>query len=402
MVANPERTPCFQQQVTPTRTNLNPIMRHRLILLALGIFAAASMVTARETPSAEGILKPYLGKPVLEIIPVHKGNRFPNIVVAMDGTLLAVWNGVVVKRSEDGGKTWGETIQVGKGFMGGGVTVNERNGEIIVFVEERHPPAPLNLYRSTDHGKTWAQMDAKIKPDAKGNAPSSHMNEHGITLRHGKYAGRLLRPARWYAGQNHRSKWPQHYTNAIYSDDGGKTWETSEPFPANGTGEATLAELADGRIYYNTRRHWAEEGANPRRRWHAWSDDGGVTWEDFSICEILPDGPQSTNYGCMAGLTRLAVQGKDILLYSNCDSSGGRDKGTVWASFDGGRTWPVKRLVQKGRFAYSSMTSGRPDTPTEGWAYIHYEGSGGSAVARLNLSWVLEGEKTGDGAVPNL
>ena len=34
------------------------------------------------------------------------------------------------------------------------------------------------------------------------------------------------------------------------SEDGGKTWQASAPFPAKGTGEATLAELSDGRIYY--------------------------------------------------------------------------------------------------------------------------------------------------------
>ena len=356
---------------------------------------------AKENHPVEGPLNPFLGEARLDIKQVHRGGRFPNIVVAMDGSILAVWNGVIVKRSEDGGDTWGEAISVCKGFMGGGVTVNERNGEIIAFVEKGHPPAAQALYHSTDHGKTWAKLDATIKPDSKDNTPSFHMNEHGITLRHGEHAGRLIRASRWYAGQNHRSKWPQHYTNAMYSDDGGKTWSTSEPFPAKGTGEATLAELSDGRVYYNTRRHWAEEGANPRRRWHAWSQDGGVTWKDFSICEILPDGPQSTNYGCMAGLTRLAVKGRDIVLYCNCDSAGGRDKGTVWASFDGGRTWPVKRLVQKGRFAYSSMTSGRPGTKTEGLVYIHYEGGGGSAVARFNLAWVLDGSKTGNGEIPD-
>ena len=379
-------------------------MRNLYYLLPT-FFAIVALVLkpchAKENHPVEGPLNPFLGEARLDINQVHRGGRFPNIVVAMDGSILAVWNGVIVKRSEDGGDTWGEAISVGKGFMGGGVTVNERNGEIIAFVEKGHPPAAQALYHSTDHGKTWAKLDATIKPDSKDNTPSFHMNEHGITLRHGEHAGRLIRASRWYAGQNHRSKWPQHYTNAMYSDDGGKTWSTSEPFPAKGTGEATLAELSDGRVYYNTRRHWAEEGANPRRRWHAWSQDGGVTWKDFSICEILPDGPQSTNYGCMAGLTRLAVKGRDIVLYCNCDSAGGRDKGTVWASFDGGSTWPVKRLVQKGRFAYSSMTSGRPGTKTEGLVYIHYEGGGGSAVARFNLAWVLDGSKTGNGEIPD-
>ncbi|MDA7605952.1 glycoside hydrolase, partial [Verrucomicrobiales bacterium] len=115
------------------------------------------------------------------------------------------------------------------------------------------------------------------------------------------------------------------------------------------------------------------------------------------------DGPQNTNYGCMGGLTRLAIKGRDILIYSNCDSAGGRKQGTVWASFDGGKTWPIKRLVFAGSHAYSSITSGRPGTKTEGMIYHHFEGGpkGGSAVAKFNLSWVLGGESTGDGTVPS-
>ena len=161
--------------------------------------------------------------------------------------------------------------------------------------------------------------------------------------------------------------------------------------------------MSDGTIYYNSRRHWAEEGANPRRRWTATSTDGGHTWKNLTFCEVLPDGPQNTNYGCMAGLTRLAVKGHDILIYSNCDSPSSRDRGTVWASFDGGKTWPIKKLVYQGRHAYSSMTSGRPGTITEGMIFHHFEGGpkGGSAVARFNLAWILDGGKlTGNGSVP--
>ena len=208
-----------------------------------------------------------------------------------------------------------------------------------------------------------------------------------------------MRPARNYAAGNRGEEWPNHYTTAIYSDDGGTTWHTSEPFPAFGTGEATLAELADGRIYYNSRRHWAPEGVNPRRRWTAWSDNGGESWNGLAICEVLPDGPQNSNYGCMGGLVRLPVAGRDILIYSNCDSPDGRNKGTVWASFDGGKTWPVKRLVHAGGFAYSSLSAGRPGTPSEGWIYLLFE-SGGAKLARFNLSWVLGGENTGDGVAP--
>ena len=323
----------------------------------------------------------------------------------MEGTVLATWgtSSVRARRSEDGGQTWGRVITIAKpGFQGGGTTVDEGSGEILAFVEERHPPAPLAVYRSRDDGRSWQAESATVDPDSKGNRPSMHMNEHGITLRHGRHKGRLLRPSRYYAGRNERSKWPQHYTNAIYSDDGGKSWHTSDPFPANGTGEATVAELSDGRIYYNSRRHWAPEGESPLRRWTAWSDDGGASWQGLAFCPALPDGPQNSNYGCMGGLVRLPIAGRDILVYSNCDSAQGRDHGTVWGSFDGGRTWPVKRLVHAGRSAYSSLTAGRPGTPSQGSIYLHFEGGpqGGSAVARFNLSWLLGGEATGDGKIP--
>lgn len=323
----------------------------------------------------------------------------------MDGTVIATWgtSNVRAKRSVDGGLNYGKEIVIAKpGFQTGGLTVDEGTGHIIAFVEAHHPPAKISIFRSKDSGQTWQEQPVNIRPDSKGNAPSMHMNEHGITLRHGKHRGRIIRPTRFYAGKNDKSRWPNHYTNAIYSDDGGKTWSTSDPFPANGTGEATLAELSDGTIYYNSRRHWAEEGKNPRRRWTATSADGGNTWQELEFCRVLPDGPQDTNYGCMGGLTRLAIKDQDILIYSNCDSSKGRNHGTVWGSFDGGKTWPVKRLVFPGNFAYSSMTSGRPGTSTEGWIFLHFEGGPGrgSAVARFNLSWLLDGEVTGDGEIP--
>jgi len=104
----------------------------------------------------------------------------------------------------------------------------------------------------------------------------------------------------------------------------------------------------------------------------------------------------------MGGLTRLPIDGKDIVLYSNCDSPSGRNHGTVWVSFDGGKTWPLKRLVFEGAFAYSSLNVGRPGTRTEGLVYLLFEGGpkGGGTMARFNLSWLLAGEKTGDGELP--
>lgn len=353
---------------------------------------------------SETEIKTFMAPAQLEIQQVFDDERFPNVVVTPHGTVLASWGSpnIRVRRSEDGGLTWGEEITIAKsGFHGGGTTINETNAEILIFVEDDHPPAPPTIYRSKDDGKTWKDEKVTIHADSSGKLPSMHMNEHGITLKYGKYKGRLLRPTRFYGeGNRPESLWPTHFTNAIFSDDGGGTWQTSEPFPENGTGEATVAELSDGRIYYNSRRHWAPEGKNPRRRWIAWSRDGGATWSEARICEILPDGPQNSNYGCMGGLVRLPFKNHDILIYSNCDNAESRTHGTVWASFDGGLTWPLKRLVYEGKFAYSSIDAGRAGTATEGWLYLHFE-SEGSKMARFNLSWLLEGEKTGDGEPPS-
>ncbi|MGM0487340.1 MAG: sialidase family protein [Planctomycetota bacterium] len=345
---------------------------------------------------------------------IFTGERFPNVVVATDGTVIATWgrNSVRARRSENGGKTWGPPITIAEpGFHGGGVTVDETTGDILAFVQDKHPPAARLLYRSKDHGKTWEKEELLIEKDVKDNTPQMHMAEHGITLRHGKHEGRLLRPARVYGKSS-------GYNTAIYSDDGGKHWRTSRPFPMNGTGEGAVAELTDGHIYYTSRKHWFKEVADftPRRSF-AWSYDGGETWVDAGFDEVLPDGPRyrgkkgrgpshQGHFGMMCGLTRLPVKGRDILLYSNADTpSHRRVRMTVWASFDGGATWPVKRLVYEGPSAYSSLTAGRPGTPSAGWIYLQFEGGEkdkyeGAYLARFNLSWVLEGEKTGQGEVP--
>ncbi len=370
--------------------------------IAILLFVLTSLnVSYAKDKVIEGPAQPFFNKESLKIGQVFKSERFPNIVVTMKGTLLASWGqrSVRVKRSEDGGKTWGKAIMISNpGFQSGGLTVDENSGDIIAFVEDRHPPANITVFRSKDDGKTWKKQEAKFNKDSKGNMPHLHMNEHGITLRHGKFKGRLIRPSRYYGKVNARSEWPNHYTNAIYSDDGGKTWQTSDPFPEMGLGEACIVELSDGRLYYNSRVHWEKRPKNLRRR-EAWSTDGGKTWTNYRIIDALPDGPQNTNYGCMGGLARLPIKGKDILVYTNCDSPSGRRLGTAWASFDGGKTWPIKRLITKGGFAYSSTIAGRPGTATEGFVYCHYEG-GGSQVAKFNISWVLGGKETGDGKVP--
>ena len=365
----------------------------------------ALLFTCTQVFAADSLAS-FLGKPAFERQRVFDDQRYPNVVVTNRGTVLVVWgnSGVVVRRSADGGQSWEKSITVAEsGYNGGGATVDRTTGDILVFVEDRQPPAPLKVFRSQDDGRSWQLQSTEIASDSNGNHPSMHMNEHGITLMHGPHKGRLLRPTRYYAGGGEQN-WPKQYTNAIYSDDGGRTWKTSGPFPENGTGEAALAELADGRIYYNSRVHWPKRPRNRRRR-EGWSADGGATWKDWKIVDVLPDGDQGRAYGCMAGLTRLPLGDRDILLFSNLDTAAAhRERVTVWASFDGGKTWPVKRLIDAGRSGYSSMVAGQPGTPSAGWIYLHYEHDPfkGAHIVRFNLSWLLEGQATGDGKIPTL
>ncbi len=374
--------------------------------LAIVMASAALAAEGKLEGKFERNLEPLLGEPTIDIQQAFKDQRLPNVVVATDGAVLAAWGWgqVRVRRSEDGGTTWGPEIAVGKGLLSGGVTLDEKTGDILLFTEAKHPPAPLTMYRSQDHGKSWKEEAVVIHPDGNGNVPSMCMAEHGITLRHGEHVGRLLRPARVYEGK-------RGYNSAVYSDDGGKHWRSSGPFPIVGTGEGAVAELSNGHVYYSSRNHWFEKEENFRyQRPFAWSYDGGATWRDAGYHKELPDGPRyrgsrrGSNYnghfGMMCGLARLPVENRDILVYSNADTpEHHRVRMTVWASFDGGKSWPVKRLVFAGPSAYSSLDAGRPGTPAEGWIYLLFE-SGGAKMARFNLSWLLEGEKTGDGDVP--
>lgn len=376
------------------------------------------------------------GKEFFDSQQLYASERFPNVVLAMDGSVITTWgtSGFQVRRSEDGGASWGPSIIVsdkkwwqsgypGPGFQGGGTTVDENSGDILVFIEDGHPPSPLSVFRSRDQGLTWVKEDVVIHTDRFGNVPSMHMNETGITLKHGAHAGRLIRPSRVYLPRNSEvDDHPNPYTNAIYSDDGGKNWHSSDPFPAFGTGEAALEELSDGTIYYNSRRMFSTDGLDPRWRHIAWSYDGGVTWENLSVSDVLPDGPQHHDYGLMGGLVRLPVEGHDILLFSMVDVPAAypgqevswterthkRERGTIWASFDGGKTWPVKRLVTEGSFAYSSLAAGRAGTPSEGLIYLLYEGRSvnmegehlgrfdSGHIVRFNLAWVTGGRNWKD------
>ena len=337
---------------------------------------------------------------IFEIQQIFDEERFPNIVVAKDGSVIATWGStnLICRRSEDGGKTWGSIINITKGINGGGLIVDENTGDIIAFVETKHPPSTIESYRSKDHGKTWKKNSIKIHVDNNGNMPSMHMNEHGITIKSGKFKGRLIRASRFYDISNDKKYYSKHYSNAIYSDDGGINWFTSNPFPANGTGEGAIIELKNGNLLYNSRRHFSNDGLNPRMRHISISDDGGENWKNLTVSSILPDGQQNSDYGLMAGMDSFIYKKNNIIVFSNIDSIDERKNGIIWASNDQGSSWFLKKIIDKGGFKYSSIAVGRKNTKSEGMIFLLYETGkgkdvnsyGGGKVARFNYSWLFD------------
>lgn len=353
-------------------------------------------------------LEEFLGKP--SFVPMQqlwKGRGgWGGILTAKDGTVVAFQSpgGGNCRRSRDGGKTWDADIEIAADAKGGNALVDETKVDIL-YVN----PGAGWLFRSRDHGATWGREAAQVRPDGFGYVPENEgvaAMQSGITLAFGKHQGRLILPARIMGPKRSNAvEWrPYHYSTALYSDDGGAIWQTSKPFPVLGTGEGTLAELSDGSILYNSREHMSRGN-----RFFAWSHDGGDLWLNASRSPDLPDGARGTSYGLKAGMIRLPVPGHDILLYSNVDTDAGvmparvgasivtgREKITVWGSLDGGRSWPLKRLVYDGPSAYSNLGVGRSATASQGRIYLLFEGGPGGPhdavqVVSFNLSWLLNG-----------
>ncbi len=364
-------------------------------------FPTAASLAAAILLAAAGVCR--AGEPLLEVQDLYEGaeNRIPNVVVTADGSVLAfARSGRLLRRSEDRGKTFEPAREVGHD-AGGSAIVDLNTGDVMVVESKRG-----FLWRSRDHGKSWQREEIVVKPNPMGHGGSGSVpvqttcSESGITLQFGKHKGRLIMPARVQPpmGNNDQEWWPYNYNTAIYSDDRGKTWQTSGPVQS-GTGEGTLAELSTGSIYYNSRSHMSVD----HRRQIAWSHNGGQMWVDWQVTTDLFEIGEpfyfkygtKPSYGCNAGLIRMPLEltgGKDVLLFSAPDNPGkSRHRMTVFASFDQGYTWPVKRLVNEGMSAYSSLAAG-----SDGTVYLLFERGEEKlydrmALARFNLAWVTQG-----------
>ena len=264
-----------------------------------------------------------------------------------DGSVLAVDSGVA-QISNDEGKTWKShplfsddekflarperaLIRTRKGTLLMGF-LNEKEiarGKWIVNDKKELSKffLPTYITRSLDAGKTW-EAPLKIQDGWCGAIRSL------IQLK----SGRLV-----LAGQDVRFDPGRHVVMSYVSDDEGQTWKRSNELDIGGSGshggamEATLAELADGRVYMLVRtvKGWF---------WEAFSDDGGLTWRDF-----LPSQLRSST--CCGQLARIA-DGRLILLWNRSPvgkpyNLNSRAELSIAFSSDEAKTWSKPVVVSQ-------------------------------------------------------
>lgn len=301
--------------------------------------------------------------------------RIPAIVQAQNGDLLAFAEGrkngtgdhgdidIVLKRSSDGGQTWGplQLVQdesddpTAKVWIGNPVPVVDMKdaahpGRIwLAFTRSNER---LFVTSSDDNGATWS--DRRDVTSTAGNSAWGWYAAgpvHGIQLVRGPHAGRLIIPCdhQILAAKN----WGAHL---VYSDDHGATWKlgaadthpAADPIHPN---ECVAVELVDGRIYVNAREH---QGSDPATRAVAYSSDGGLTFDAPFAAEPNIISPVVQN-----SLARFVAtdQGDDhsILIYCGPGHATERRDLTILVSYDEGKTWTRKTVIHPGPAAYSDL-----------------------------------------------
>lgn len=336
--------------------------------------------------------------------------RIPALVVTPKGALLAFCEGrktsradlgdndLLLKRSNDGGRTWGKLQLVYE--EGGDAKITIGNPTVVVdrdtatiFVVFLRQTSDVLITRSNDEGKTWSKpqnITAQVKDPKWGfYAVGPGL---GIQIQHGPDKGRLVIPAYHRMTRNKSGPSTAH---VFYSDDHGKSWRLGGSVGLH-TNECQLVETRQrdtkgkiaSRLLINTRNHWARSGGRPDlngRRIISTSRDGGRTWAKptFDAALIEPT--------CQATLVRYSWKepdGKSRILFAN-PAARSRKNLTVRLSYDEGQTWPVKKTVYAGSAAYSCLTR-LPD----GRIGLIYERDnyGKITFASFTLGWLTDGK----------
>lgn len=311
--------------------------------------------------------------------------RIPGLVTSNSGTLLGVYDvrynssvdlqeyvDVGLSRSTDKGQTWeamrlplsfGEYGGLPKAQNGVGdpsILVDDATGTIWIVAAWTHgmgngrawvnsqegngveTTAQLVLTKSTDDGKTWS---APINITEQVKDPSWKFllqgPGRGITM----HDGTLVFPIQFIDSVR------VPHAGVMYSKDRGENWTIHNPARSNTT-EAQVAEVSPGVLMLNMRDNRGGSRAV------SVTTDLGKSWTEHPSSRSVLQEPV-----CMASLLNVRAEdnllGKDILLFSNPNSTQHRHRITIKASLDGGLTFPEEYQVmldEEFGWGYSCLT----------------------------------------------
>ncbi|MGJ7029746.1 exo-alpha-sialidase [Niabella hirudinis] len=322
--------------------------------------------------------------------------RIPGITATDKNTLIAVYDiryknssdlpsdiDVGMSRSTDNGKTW-EPMKVimtmGKPGDNSGIgdpsilfdPVTKKIWVAALWSKGNHSIAGSGpgispevsgqfvLASSDDDGKTWS---APINITSQVKNPIWHLYfqgpGNGIAMKNGT----LVFPSQYW---DEGKKPGIPHSSIIYSTDHGNTWKSGTGAKSNTT-EAQVVETTPGTLMLNMRDNRGSFRSIATTR-----NFGGSWLEHPSSYKALPDPV------CMASLikARVNISGrpKEVLFFSNMNSSDARNHLTIKASLDLGETWlPAHQLLLDERKAYGYSSLVKVDDRTIG---ILYEGTG--------------------------
>ena len=297
--------------------------------------------------------------------------RIPGLVTTNKGTLLGVYDvrynssvdlqehvDVGLSRSTDGGKTWEKMrLPLAFGETGGLPAAQNGVGDPSILVDTKtntewvvaawthgmgnqrawwssHPGMDVNhtaqlvMSKSTDDGKTWSEP---INVTEQVKDPSWYFllqgPGRGITMSDGT----LVFPIQ-YIGSDRIPN-----AGIMYSKDSGKTWKIHNHARTNTT-EAQVAEVEPGVLMLNMR-----DNRGGSRAVYT-TTDLGETWKEHESSRTALIEPV-----CMASLISVKAKDnvlkKDILIFSNPNSTKNRNNMTIKVSLDGGKTWSPEHQV---------------------------------------------------------
>lgn len=298
--------------------------------------------------------------------------RIPAVVTTKRGTIIAISEArkdgcsdtgnidLVMKRSKDGGKTWGKLEVIwddGPNTCGNPSPVVDRTtGDIFllstwnlgsdpepkIIEQTSQDTRRVFVMKSEDDGVTWSKPD-EITKDVKlsdwtwyATGPGS-----GIQIRGGEFKNRLV-----IACDHIEAHTKKYYSHVIYSDDHGKSWHLGGSTPKDQVNECEVVELSDNSLMLNMRNY--DRSKNTRQI--AYSMDGGNSWENMKHHESLIEPI------CQASTLHMDFRNQDMLLFLNPADKKKRINMTLKLSMDDGKTWPITKSIHPGPSAYSDLT----------------------------------------------